>query len=114
MNFNSPIFLYLAVMAMVWARYIIWKRRGTEKYIAIKAAAVEAGLTEPSSPCILSLIRRSALAVGLAQQPVLNTIFPATSLPHNFFNPAGRANFWYSWGVSNLRPPDPQSGALTN
>ena len=21
---------------------------------------------------------------------------------------------WYSWGGSNLRPPDPQSGALTN
>ncbi len=49
MNFNSPIFLYLAVMAFVWAIYVIWKRRGTERYIAIKVAAIEAGLTEPSS-----------------------------------------------------------------
>jgi thioredoxin reductase (NADPH) len=49
LGFNSPIFLYLAVMALVWAVYIIWKRRGTEKYIAIKTAAIEAGLTEPAS-----------------------------------------------------------------
>ncbi len=49
MNFDSSLALYGAIMAVIWGVYIVRKRRAEKKSIAIKAIAVEAGLTEPAS-----------------------------------------------------------------
>jgi thioredoxin reductase (NADPH) len=45
----SPAVIYVALMAVVWVVYVFWKRKKTHKYLAIKIAAIEAGLTEPAS-----------------------------------------------------------------
>jgi thioredoxin reductase (NADPH) len=45
----SPAVIYVALMAVVWVVYVFWKRKKTHKYLAIKTAAIEAGLTEPAS-----------------------------------------------------------------
>ncbi len=49
MNFDSSWVLYGAIMAVIWGIYLFRKRRVEKKSIAIKAVAVEAGLTEPAS-----------------------------------------------------------------
>ena len=49
MNLISPVVIYVALMAVVWVVYVFWKRKKTHKYLAIKTAAIEAGLTEPAS-----------------------------------------------------------------
>lgn len=49
MNFYTSLALYGVIMAVVWGIYTFRSRRVEEKSIAIKAIAVEAGLTEPAS-----------------------------------------------------------------
>jgi thioredoxin reductase (NADPH) len=49
LNLISPAVIYVALMAVVWVVYVFWKRKKTHKYLAIKTAAIEAGLTEPAS-----------------------------------------------------------------
>jgi thioredoxin reductase (NADPH) len=49
LNLISPVVIYVALMAVVWVVYVFWKRKKTHKYLAIKTAAIEAGLTEPAS-----------------------------------------------------------------
>jgi len=48
-NFCMSLALYGVIMAVVWGIYTFRSRRVEEKSIAIKAIAVEAGLTEPAS-----------------------------------------------------------------
>ncbi len=49
MKFDPTIAIYGALMAVVWGIYVYRMRRVEEKSLAIKAAAVEAGMTEPAS-----------------------------------------------------------------
>jgi thioredoxin reductase (NADPH) len=47
--FDPTIALYGSIMAVIWGIYTYRHRRVEQKSLAIKAAAVEAGLTEPAS-----------------------------------------------------------------
>ncbi len=49
MNLDSSWAIYGAVLALIWAIYVIVVRKGERYNQAIKTAAVEAGLTEPAS-----------------------------------------------------------------
>ncbi len=49
MTLDPIIALYGSIMAIIWGVYAYRNRRVEEKSVAIKVAAVEAGLTEPSS-----------------------------------------------------------------
>ena len=49
MIFDPTIALYGSIMAVIWGIYTYRHRRVEQKSLAIKAAAVEAGLTEPAS-----------------------------------------------------------------
>ena len=49
MFLNSTIALYGSAMALIWAGYLAAGRRREKHNISIKAAAIEAGLTEPMS-----------------------------------------------------------------
>jgi thioredoxin reductase/Pyruvate/2-oxoacid:ferredoxin oxidoreductase delta subunit len=49
MSFSPITIIYAVPIALIWALYILWRWRREVKSRATKAAAVEAGLVEPSS-----------------------------------------------------------------
>ena len=49
MFLDSTIVLYGSALALIWVSYLVITRRNEKRNISIKAAAIEAGLTEPMS-----------------------------------------------------------------
>jgi hypothetical protein len=49
MGFTPLIAVYAVAMALIWTGYVVSRIRGEARSRATKAAAAEAGLTEPAS-----------------------------------------------------------------